>query len=221
MTTVALDGRGAERGAEVIVAGARAAAADGIAVRVFGDPDELGGARRRRRRRAGRGRRARSPTTTIRSAPCARAPTPRSCSRPPTSPRAAPTRSSAPGPTGATMTAALFALRRARTASAGRRSRCSCRARAATARRPCCSTSARTPRSGTGDLVQFAYLGSAFSAGRARGRAPRVALLSVGEEPKKGTHEVVDAHAELADGRARSTFAATSRAATCSATPPT
>src|SRR5262245_11944420 len=37
MTTVALDGRGAERGAEAIVDGVRAAAADGIAVRVFGD----------------------------------------------------------------------------------------------------------------------------------------------------------------------------------------
>ena len=41
MTTVALDGRGAERGAEAIVAGARAAAADGIRLRVFGDPAEL------------------------------------------------------------------------------------------------------------------------------------------------------------------------------------
>ena len=42
VTTVALDGRGAERGPETIVAGARAAAADGIALRVFGDPTELG-----------------------------------------------------------------------------------------------------------------------------------------------------------------------------------
>ena len=41
MTTVALDGRGAERGAEAIVAGARAAAADGIRVRVFGDRAQL------------------------------------------------------------------------------------------------------------------------------------------------------------------------------------
>ena len=41
MTTVALDGRGAERGADTIVAGARAAAADGIGVRVFGDPAQL------------------------------------------------------------------------------------------------------------------------------------------------------------------------------------
>ena len=41
MITVALDGRGAERGSEAIVAGARAAAADGIRLRVFGDPGEL------------------------------------------------------------------------------------------------------------------------------------------------------------------------------------
>ena len=43
VTTVALDGRGAEGGPDVIVAGARAAAADGIAVRVFGDPSQLSG----------------------------------------------------------------------------------------------------------------------------------------------------------------------------------
>jgi glycerol-3-phosphate acyltransferase PlsX len=41
VTTVALDGRGAERGADAIVAGARAAAADGVDLRVYGDPREL------------------------------------------------------------------------------------------------------------------------------------------------------------------------------------
>jgi phosphate acyltransferase len=41
VTRIALDGRGAERGAEAIVAGAHAAAADGIQVRVFGDRGEL------------------------------------------------------------------------------------------------------------------------------------------------------------------------------------
>jgi len=39
--TVALDGRGAERGPEAIVAGVQAAAADGIRLRVFGDPTAL------------------------------------------------------------------------------------------------------------------------------------------------------------------------------------
>ena len=46
MPTVALDGRGAERGPEAIVAGARAAAADGIRLRVFGDPTTLAGVKR-------------------------------------------------------------------------------------------------------------------------------------------------------------------------------
>src|SRR5688572_11257704 len=40
---IALDANGTDAGTSVIVDGARAAAADGIAVRVFGDPDELSG----------------------------------------------------------------------------------------------------------------------------------------------------------------------------------
>src|ERR1044072_5777545 len=40
--TVALDGFGAEQGFEVLAQGARAAAADGIRLRVFGPSDELG-----------------------------------------------------------------------------------------------------------------------------------------------------------------------------------
>src|SRR4051794_3272152 len=40
--TVALDGFGAEQGFEVLAAGVRLAAADGIRLRVFGPPDELG-----------------------------------------------------------------------------------------------------------------------------------------------------------------------------------
>ena len=39
--TVALDGRGAERGARAVIDGARAAVADGIRLRVFGDPGQL------------------------------------------------------------------------------------------------------------------------------------------------------------------------------------
>jgi glycerol-3-phosphate acyltransferase PlsX len=48
------------------------------------------------------------------------------------------------------------------------------------------------------DLVQFAFLGAAFSRAVLGVESPRVALLSVGEEAKKGTQGVVDAHAELA-----------------------
>jgi glycerol-3-phosphate acyltransferase PlsX len=50
-----------------------------------------------------------------------------------------------------------------------------------------------------GDLVQFAYLGAAFSRAVLGVEAPRVALLSVGEEDKKGTREVVEAHEALAE----------------------
>jgi fatty acid/phospholipid biosynthesis enzyme len=41
LTPVALDGRGAERGAEAVIAGVRLAVGDGIRVRVFGDETEL------------------------------------------------------------------------------------------------------------------------------------------------------------------------------------
>jgi phosphate acyltransferase len=53
-----------------------------------------------------------------------------------------------------------------------------------------------------GDLVQFAYLGAAFSAAVLGVARPRVALLSVGEEPTKGTRNLIDAHSALtaADG---------------------
>ncbi len=47
-------------------------------------------------------------------------------------------------------------------------------------------------------LVQFAYLGSAFSEAVLDVERPRVALLSVGEESKKGTQSVVAAHEALA-----------------------
>ena len=49
-------------------------------------------------------------------------------------------------------------------------------------------------------LVQFAYMGAAFSERVLGTRRPRVGLLSVGEEPEKGTPDVVAAHAELAGG---------------------
>jgi glycerol-3-phosphate acyltransferase PlsX len=48
-------------------------------------------------------------------------------------------------------------------------------------------------------LIQFAFLGSAFSAAVLGVENPRVALLSVGEEQKKGRADVVQAHEALAD----------------------
>jgi phosphate acyltransferase len=196
MTTVAVDGRGAERGAQAIVAGVRAAAADGIGVRAFGDrgelaalegepgvelvdaPDEIGGDA--------------EPVAAVRGRPQA--------SIVLAAADVADGRSDAlasAGPTGATMTAALFALRRVHGV-----------------RRPALALQLVTPaRSGppallldvganadarVGDLVQFAYLGAAFSAAVLGVSRPRVALLSIGEEPTKGTGEVVEAHAALA-----------------------
>ncbi len=196
MTTVALDGRGAERGPEAVIAGAHAAAADGIAVRVFGDPSELTGIERSDRvelvETTGAITNDDDPVAAVRSTP-----------------RASVVLAAAdvaeggadalvsPGPTGATMTAALFAMRRTHGV-----------------RRPALAVQLVVPgREGpptllldagansdarSGDLVQFAYLGSAFSRAVLGVRRPRVALLSVGEEPKKGSVEVVDAHAELA-----------------------
>ncbi len=193
--TVALDGRGAERGAATLVEGARAAAADGIALRVFGDPGAL------------------RPLAAVEGVELVEAPGKiTNADEPVAAVRARPEASvvmaaadvaSGPsdalvsaGPTGATMTAALFALRRSQGV-----------------RRPALSVQLPVPgRTGTptvmldagantearaGDLVQFAYLGSAFATAVLGVARPRVALLSVGEEPGKGTSQIVEAHATL------------------------
>jgi glycerol-3-phosphate acyltransferase PlsX len=47
-------------------------------------------------------------------------------------------------------------------------------------------------------LVQFAHMGAGFAQAVMGIQAPRVALLSNGEEPEKGTPELVSAHAQLA-----------------------
>jgi phosphate acyltransferase len=52
-------------------------------------------------------------------------------------------------------------------------------------------------------LVQFAYMGAAFGERVLGIDQPRVGLLSVGEEPTKGTADVVAAHTALASGRLR------------------
>jgi glycerol-3-phosphate acyltransferase PlsX len=48
------------------------------------------------------------------------------------------------------------------------------------------------------DLVGFAVMGSSYSARISRNQRPRVALLSNGTEPHKGTRAVVEAHERLA-----------------------
>ena len=50
-------------------------------------------------------------------------------------------------------------------------------------------------------LVQFAHMGAAFSERVLGVDRPRVGLLSVGEEPEKGTPDVVAAHEQLAGGK--------------------
>jgi glycerol-3-phosphate acyltransferase PlsX len=50
-------------------------------------------------------------------------------------------------------------------------------------------------------LVQFAHMGSAFAQAVLGMESPRVALLSNGEEPGKGTPELVSVHEQLAGAR--------------------
>ena len=52
------------------------------------------------------------------------------------------------------------------------------------------------------DLVVFAVMGSAYASRISRNARPRVALLSVGSEPGKGTAAVCEAHARLAKAAA-------------------
>src|SRR4051812_6035047 len=190
---VALDGYGTDAGPEVVVEGARLAAADGILVRIFGpsslktptgvelEPttDWIGNEA--------------EPVAAVRSTPeasivrGASAVADGSCSA-----------LVSAGSTGATMTAALFTLKRAQGVH-----------------RP--ALAAQIPVPGSDDrpllfldcgantdvrpqhLIQFAFLGAAFSEAVLGVESPRIALLSVGEEQKKGRLDVVEAHEALTD----------------------
>jgi phosphate acyltransferase len=199
LTTVALDGRGVERGPEALVAGARAAAPDGIALRVFGDPAALApldGAE-------GIEVIPSPDAITNDEEPVAAVRSKEAASVVMAANDVAAGRSDAlasAGPTGATMTAALFTLRRSQGV-----------------RRPALALQLLVPGredepptllldAGANtevrptDLVQFGYLGAAFSEAVLGVESPRVALLSVGEEQKKGTQDLIDAHAALSDG---------------------
>jgi phosphate acyltransferase len=188
---VALDGFGADGGPEVIAAGARLAAADDVAVRVFGSRAALG----------------------LDSAPGIEVvPTsdwiandedavPAVRSRPQASVVAAARdvaegRAQAmvsAGSTGAAMAAATFALRRMRGVQ-----------------RPALALQLPVPGGPVlfldvganvevrpQHLVQFAYLGAAFSEAVLGVERPRVGLLTVGEEAGKGTPDVVAAREVL------------------------
>src|SRR3954447_22709661 len=188
---VALDAYGADGGPELVLEGARLAAAGGIPVRIFGpsgldasdgielDPttDWIGNEA--------------EPVAAVRSEPDASVVRAASA--------VADGRCSSlvsAGSTGATMTAALFALKRAQGVH-----------------RPALAVQIPVPdRDGPPlvfldagantdvrpqHLIQFAFLGSAFCRAVLEVEDPRVALLSVGEEQKKGRADVVEAHEAL------------------------
>lgn len=192
---VAFDALGAEAGPDAVVAGVSAAAAEGIGVRAFGraaaladlegtagveliDCDDVIG-NDEESVRAVRGRpgasivRAAADVATGRAQALA-----------------------SPGSTGATMAAALFALKRIR---AVQRPALAVQLPAPGRERPVLmldvGANAEARRL---HLVQFAHLGAAFAEAVLGVEAPRVALLSVGAEEKKGTPLVIDAHAALA-----------------------
>jgi phosphate acyltransferase len=191
--TVALDGFGAERGFDVLGEGARLAAADGIELRVFGPADELGldgvdGVEVvptadwiANEEEAVPAVRAKKEASVVRAA------------REVAEGRAGAMASL--GSTGATMAAATFGLRRLQGVQ-----------------RPALAVQLPNPGGPptlfldvganaevrAQHLVQFAFLGAAFSAAVLEVERPRVGLLSVGEEAGKGREEVVTAHETLA-----------------------
>jgi phosphate acyltransferase len=193
---VALDAYGADGGPELVAEGAGLAAAAGIPVRVFGPPSlNFADGVQLEPTMEWIGNEA-EPVAAVRSTPdasvvrAAAAVADGSCSS-----------LVSTGSTGATMTAALFALKRAQGVH-----------------RPALAVQIPVPgREGppllvldvgantdvrSQHLIQFAFLGSAFSRAVLGVESPRVALLSVGEEQKKGRSDVVDANASLtgADG---------------------
>jgi glycerol-3-phosphate acyltransferase PlsX len=186
--TVALDGFGAEQGFDVLARGARLAAADGVRVRVFGPPAELGldgvdgveviateewiG----NEEDPVPAVRAKAGASVVQAA--------RDVAE-----DAADAMVSL-GSTGATMAAATFGLRRLKGVQ-----------------RPALAVQLPVPGKRVlfldvganvevraQHLVQFAFLGAAFSEAVLEVERPRVGLLTVGEEAGKGREEIVEAH---------------------------
>ena len=190
---VALDAYGADAGPELVLEGARLAAADGIPVRIFGPAGlEVGGGVELDPTVEWIGNEA-EPVGAVRSTPdasvvrAAAAVAEGRCSS-----------LVSAGSTGATMTAALFALKRAQGVH---RPALAVQIPVPATKGPplvfldCGANTDVRPQ----HLIQFAFLGSAFSAAVLGTDSPRVALLSVGEEQKKGRPDVVAAHEALTD----------------------
>ncbi|MGH2981550.1 MAG: phosphate acyltransferase PlsX [Solirubrobacterales bacterium] len=190
--TVALDGFGAERGFEVLADGARRAAAEGIRLRVFGPPAELGLERVEAVEVVPTEEwisNEDEPMAAVRSRPEA------SIVRAAREVKQGNADAVASvGSTGAAMAAATFGLRRLQGVH-----------------RPALAVLLPLPRRPvlfldvganvevrSQHLVQFAFLGAAFSEAVLGVARPRVGLLSIGEESGKGTPDVVEAHEKLA-----------------------
>jgi glycerol-3-phosphate acyltransferase PlsX len=186
--TVALDGFGVEQGFDVLAEGVRLAAADGIGVRVFGPERGLGldgveGVEVVPTREwianeedpvpAVRAKKGASVVRAAADVAAGNAAAMVSC-----------------GSTGATMAAATFGMRRLKGVQ-----------------RPALAVQVPVPGKPVlfldvganvevraQHLVQFAFLGAAFSAAVLGVEKPSVGLLTVGEESGKGRAEVVEAH---------------------------
>lgn len=189
--TVALDGYGAEQGFETLAGGARLAASDGIGVRVFGPERALGLAgvegvdvvqtsesisNEEDAVPAVRAKKEASVVRAAREVAEGSAEAMVSC-----------------GSTGAAMAAATFGLRRLQGVQ-----------------RPALAVQLPVPGKAVlfldvganvevraQHLVQFAFLGAAFSDAVLGVEEPKVGLLTVGEESGKGREEVVEAHSLL------------------------
>jgi glycerol-3-phosphate acyltransferase PlsX len=192
MITVAVDAAGADLGPQEVAAGAARAAEKGIGVLLFGPADQIG--------RVG-------PGVEVIDAPVsiAKAPDPAYAVR--TTPDASIVQAAravaegraqalvSGGSTGSALAAALFNLRRDRGIY-----------------RPALALPLPIPGSGSvllldvganvscrpEHMIQFAHMGSAFAQAVLGVDSPRVALLSNGEEPGKGTPELVSVHQQLA-----------------------
>ncbi len=193
--TVALDGFGAEQGFDVLAQGARMAAADGIGIRVFGPPAELDldGAE-------GIEVVATDEWIGNDGDPVAAVRAKKDASVVRAAADVAEGRAAAmvsPGSTGATMAAATFGLRRLKGVQ-----------------RPALAVQLPVPGKAVlfldvganvevraQHLVQFAFLGAAFSEAVLGVERPRVGLLSVGEEAGKGREEVAAAHETLSSAK--------------------
>ena len=195
MVTVAVDAGGADLGPREVAAGAARAAANGIQVLLFGPASDIGDV---------------APGVEIVDAPVSIAKKTDPANAVRTTPEASIVQATkavaegraqafvSGGSTGPALAAALFNLRRDRGVyrpalalplpNPGRSPILLLDVGANVACRP-------------EHLVQFAHMGSAFAQAVLGIETPRVALLSNGEEPGKGTPELVAAHQELAGSR--------------------